>query len=211
MIGMACRFPGAATPRAFWNNLLRGTESITFFSDQELLSAGEDTSQLADPAYVKAAPILAGHDEFDAAFFGYSPREARLMDPQHRLFLEVAWEAFEDAGYDPLGENGVVGVYAGAGGLVSSYMMRVCHPELRGQTGDLFAAPEERIRAAERRIIGSVAQRDGLGRAAMVGEAASEKQARGHVLPVPVQGSSHRAAEDIVAIAGADAVGDVRT
>lgn len=134
---MACRFPGASRPRAFWDNLVRGVESVTFFSDDELLAAGEDRALVGHPHYVKAAPILEAHDEFDAAFFGYAPREARLMDPQHRLFLEVAWEAFEDAGYDPLGDKGIVGVYAGAGGLVSSYMVRVDHPDLRGQTGDL--------------------------------------------------------------------------
>ena len=137
IIGMACRFPGASSPRAFWDNLVRGVESVTFFSDEELQAAGEDAALLGHPNYVKASPILEAHDEFDEAFFAYSPREARLMDPQQRLFLEVAWEAFEDAGYDPLGEKGIVGVYAGAGGLVSSYMVRICHPDLRGQTGDL--------------------------------------------------------------------------
>jgi acyl transferase domain-containing protein/surfactin synthase thioesterase subunit len=137
IIGMACRFPGAANARTFWNNLVRGVESVTFFSEAELLAAGEDPDLVRHPHYVKAAPILEAHDEFDAGFFGYSPREARLMDPQHRLFLEVAWEAFEDAGYDPLGAKGNVGVYAGAGGLVTSYMVRLGHPDLRGQTGDL--------------------------------------------------------------------------
>ena len=137
VIGMACRFPGAAGPDAFWNNLIGGVELITRFSDEELLAAGEDPALIRHPDYVKAAPILDGHDGFDAAFFGYSPREARLMDPQQRLFLEIAWAAFEDAGYDPAGEKGVVGIYAGAGGLVSSYLVRHDHPELRGQTGDL--------------------------------------------------------------------------
>jgi acyl transferase domain-containing protein len=137
VVGMACRFPGASTPRAFWNNLVGGVESISVFSDDVLLAAGEDADRLRHPHYVKAAPILEAHDAFDAGFFGCSPREARLMDPQHRLFLEVAWEAFEDAGYDPLGAKGTVGVYAGAGGLVSSYMVHLGHPDLRGQTGDL--------------------------------------------------------------------------
>lgn len=113
VIGMACRFPGAAGPDAFWNNLIGGVELITRFSDEELLAAGEDPALIRHPDYVKAAPILDGHDGFDAAFFGYSPREARLMDPQQRLFLEIAWAAFEDAGYDPAGEKGVVGIYAG--------------------------------------------------------------------------------------------------
>jgi acyl transferase domain-containing protein/surfactin synthase thioesterase subunit/acyl carrier protein len=116
---------------------MRGVESVTFFSDEELRAAGEDATLLRHPHYVKASPILDAHDQFDEAFFGYSPREARLMDPQQRLFLEVAWETFEDAGYDPLGEKGRVGVFAGAGGLVSSYMVRLAHPELRGQTGDV--------------------------------------------------------------------------
>ena len=134
---MACRFPGASEPRVFWENLVRGTESITCFSEEELLAAGESLDLLRHPHYVKAAPILQNHDGFDASFFGYAPREARLMDPQHRLFLEVTWEALEDSGYDPFGDVGIVGVYAGAGGLVSSYMVRLGHQELRGQTGDL--------------------------------------------------------------------------
>src|SRR5262245_45041934 len=137
IIGIACRSPVASTPGAFWDNLVGGVESITFFSDEELRAAGEDAARLRHPHYVKAAPILEGHDTFDAAFFGCSPREARLMDPQHRLFLQVAWEVFEDAGHDPLGSPGTVGVYAGAGGLVSSYMVQLGHPDLRGQTGDL--------------------------------------------------------------------------
>ena len=137
VIGIACRFPGASTPEMFWENLIGGVESITRFSDEELLAAGIEARLVGDPHYVKAAPILAEYDGFDAAFFGYAPREARLMDPQQRLFLEVAWEAFEDAGYDPLGDKGIVGIYAGAGGLVSSYALHHDHPELRGQTGDL--------------------------------------------------------------------------
>jgi acyl transferase domain-containing protein/surfactin synthase thioesterase subunit len=137
IIGMACRFPGASTSDRFWHNLIGGVESITRFSDEELLAAGVEPRLVSDPHYVKAAPLLVDHDGFDAAFFGYAPREARLMDPQQRLFLEVAWEALEDAGYDPLGDKGVVGIYAGAGGLVSSYALHHDHPELRGQTGDL--------------------------------------------------------------------------
>ena len=138
IVGMACRFPGAAHPRAFWDNLVGGVESITFFSDAELLAAGEDRRSRAPPLTTSRPPRSSkATTSSTRRFFGYSPREARLMDPQHRLFLEVAWEAFEDAGYDPLGGKGHVGVYAGAGGLVSSYMVRLCHPDLRGQTGDL--------------------------------------------------------------------------
>ncbi len=138
IIGMACRFPGADQPSAFWTNLCRGVESITFFSDEELLAAGVDSSLLAHPGYVKAAPILADVEKFDAAFFGYSPREAATMDPQQRLFLETAWEAFEDAGYCPEASGGVTGVFAGGGGVVTSYLMaHRGHPVFPGQTAEL--------------------------------------------------------------------------
>src|ERR1700750_1509690 len=95
IIGMSCRFPGAATIEEFWRNLCGGVESITFFSDQELLAAGVDPSLVANPDYGKAAPILRDVEMFDASFFGYSPNDAALLDPQHRLFLEVCWETFE--------------------------------------------------------------------------------------------------------------------
>jgi acyl transferase domain-containing protein/surfactin synthase thioesterase subunit/acyl carrier protein len=138
IIGLACRLPGALNAGQFWNNLAAGVESITTFSADELLASGIGPTLVHDPDYVKAAPIIDGHDGFDAALFGYAPREARLMDPQQRLFLELAWETFEDAGYEPLGsDKNVIGVYAGAGGLVSSYALRNDHPDLRGQTGDL--------------------------------------------------------------------------
>jgi|RhiMetdeSRZDD1v2_1073273.scaffolds.fasta_scaffold11376_4 acyl transferase domain-containing protein/surfactin synthase thioesterase subunit/acyl carrier protein len=138
IIGMACRFPGADNPVTFWNNLCHGVESITFFSDKELLAAGVEPTLLHDPHYVKAAPILPDIDKFDAAFFAYSPAEATLMDPQHRLLLEVAWEAFEDAGYHAESYEGVIGVFAGAGGVVTSYLMaHQDHMALRGQTGGL--------------------------------------------------------------------------
>ncbi len=130
IIGLACRFPGAANAERFWDNLVAGIESVTEFSDTDLLGAAIDPALVHHPDYVKAAPILEDHDGFDAGLFGYSPREARLMDPAHRLFLEVAWETFEDAGYDPLGsEKGITGVYAGVGGLISSYALRNEHPE----------------------------------------------------------------------------------
>ena len=133
IIGIACRFPGASDWRAFWANLVGGVESISFFDDAALLAAGVDPASLSDPHYVKAAPVLADFDRFDAAFFEYSPREARIIDPQQRVFLEVAWEAFEDAGYWPEKLDGPVGVFAGAGGLVSSYF--AASPSLHGSTG----------------------------------------------------------------------------
>ena len=110
IIGLSCRFPGATTPEEYWKNLCQGIESITFFSDQELVASGVDPSLVANPNYVKAAPTLRDVEMFDASFFGYSPKDAALMDPQHRLFLEVCWEAFENAGYDPASCPGKVGV-----------------------------------------------------------------------------------------------------
>jgi acyl transferase domain-containing protein/thioesterase domain-containing protein len=121
VIGMSGRFPGAENPDALWNNLRAGKESITFFSDAELLAAGESPERLLDPAYVSAAGRLSDIAEFDAAFFGMSPRDAAVFDPQHRLFLESAWQAFENAGYVAERFNGPVGVFAAAGG--AEYLM----------------------------------------------------------------------------------------
>ena len=121
IIGMACRFPGAETPEEFWRNLCEGVESITTFSDDELLRAGVDRGELEQPGYVKAAAVLKQIELFDAAFFDFTPQEARLLDPQHRLFLECAWEVFERAGYDPTVYPGRVGVFAGCG--MNSYLL----------------------------------------------------------------------------------------
>ncbi len=115
IVGMAGRFPGAASVEAFWRNLTGGVESITFFSDEELRAAGVPEAALSDPKYVRARGVVEGADLFDAPFFGYSPREAEVVDPQQRLFLECAWEAFEDAGYEPASFPGDAGVFAGAG------------------------------------------------------------------------------------------------
>ncbi len=114
IIGMACRVPGANSPRAFWDNLRNGIESITFLSDEELLASGVDPNLLANPNYVRAAAVVEGFDQFDAQFFGFTPAEAETMDPQQRLLLECSWEALESAGYTPDGFQYPVGVYAGA-------------------------------------------------------------------------------------------------
>ncbi len=139
IIGMACRFPGATNIDEFWNNLIAGKESITFFSDTELLDAGVQSEELEKSGYVKASAVLENVYDFDATFFGYSPREIRLIDPQQRLFLETAWEAFENAGYHPETCKGPVGVYAGSGGIMTSYLMahQSANPELLGVTGSL--------------------------------------------------------------------------
>ncbi len=114
VIGMAGRLPGAKSIDEFWQGLCSGRESVTFFSDEELKESGIDPAVLADPSYVKASAILDSPDFFDASFFKYSPREAEMMDPQHRIFLECAWEALEHAGYDADRYNGSIGVYGGA-------------------------------------------------------------------------------------------------
>jgi acyl transferase domain-containing protein len=120
VIGMAVRFPGAVTLEQFWENLRDGVESVSFFTAEELLAAGVDPALLADPAYVRARAVLDGVEDFDAAFFGFTPREAEVMDPQHRILLECAWEALEDAGQDPDRVSPRTAVYAGSG--TSSYL-----------------------------------------------------------------------------------------
>jgi len=112
VVGLAGRFPGAANVGQFWRNLCDGVESVSFFTDEELRASGIDTRRLP-PNYVRARAILEAPELFDAGFFGIGPREAEILDPQQRIFLEVAWEAFEDAGCDPDKVPGLVGVFAG--------------------------------------------------------------------------------------------------
>jgi acyl transferase domain-containing protein len=114
IVGMAGRFPGARHPGEFWRNLAGGVESIARLSDREILESGVPERLLRDPRYVKAAPVLEQPGHFDAAFFGCSPREARTLDPQHRLLLELALEALEHAGCDAERHPGRIGVFAGA-------------------------------------------------------------------------------------------------
>lgn len=120
VIGMAGRFPGAPDLDHFWKNLSSGVESVTAFTEEQLLAAGADPRQVEAPNYVKSGVVLDGVEFFDAGLFGYSPRDAELMDPQHRLFLECSWAALEDAGYDPDRTRLRVGVYAGTG--TNSYL-----------------------------------------------------------------------------------------
>jgi len=118
IIGMAGRFPGAAEAgniERFWKNLVAGVDSVTFFRREELEAAGVDPALLDDPTYVPARAVVRDAELFDAELFGYSAREAEIMDPQHRLLLECGWEALEHAGYDPRRYPGLIGVYAGSG------------------------------------------------------------------------------------------------
>lgn len=121
ILSMACRFPGANGTEQFWKNLAAGVESITFWSDEELRAAGVPEEYLRQPGYVRAGPVLEEIECFDAAFFDMSPREAEILDPQSRIFLEVCWEALERAGYVEERYDGWIGVYAGTS--FSSYQM----------------------------------------------------------------------------------------
>lgn len=115
IIGMVARFPDAPNLEQFWKNLCAGVESVTSFTDQQLRAAGVAPDLLESHHYVKSGVLLEGIELFDAKFFGFTPREAELTDPQHRIFLECAWEALEDAGYDPDRSKARIGVFAGAG------------------------------------------------------------------------------------------------
>ncbi|HEY0601268.1 MAG TPA: beta-ketoacyl synthase N-terminal-like domain-containing protein [Herpetosiphonaceae bacterium] len=115
VIGLACRFPGANDVDAFWHNLQHGIETISFFDDDELEpSVIDHTTDPTHPHFVRAAAAIEGVDLFDAQFFGYAPKDAALIDPQQRLFLEYAWMALEAAGYDPERYPDAIGVFAGA-------------------------------------------------------------------------------------------------
>ncbi|TVP58515.1 MAG: acyltransferase domain-containing protein, partial [Gemmatimonadales bacterium] len=135
VVGMACRFPGARTIREFWQNLRDGVESIEELTDDEIRATGEDPELLEHPDYVKRASALSGMALWDAGFFGMSPKEAASMDPQHRHFLELSWEALEAAGYAPGTFDGPVGVFAGCG--ANTYMMfnLLADPDLLREQG----------------------------------------------------------------------------
>ncbi|WP_418128935.1 SDR family NAD(P)-dependent oxidoreductase [Variovorax sp. 375MFSha3.1] len=122
IVGMAGRFPGADDVDAFWRNIRDGVESVSTFTDDQLRERGVPQAQLDDPDYVKAGVLFDGFDQFDAGFFGYTPREAENLDPQQRIFLECAWASLEHAGCDPERWPGKVGVYAGEGTNV--YLIR---------------------------------------------------------------------------------------
>ena len=135
VVGMAAHLPGAADVSAYWANLAAGVESIRLLSEEELLAAGESPARLRKANYVPAAAILDGFETFDAEFFGFSPKEAAILDPQHRQFLEVAWEALENAGHPPENFKGAIGVYAGCG-MGSYFYFNLCsNRDLVDQTG----------------------------------------------------------------------------
>ncbi len=135
IIGMAVNVPGADTVATFWENLRGGVSSIRKLSEEELLAAGETPQNIARKNYVRAAADLKGFETFDADFFGFSPKDAAILDPQHRKFLEVAWEAMEQAGHVPENVPGPIGVYAGCG-MGSYFYFNICsNPDLVDDVG----------------------------------------------------------------------------
>ena len=135
IIGMAGRFPGAENIQELWEVLKEGKETISFFSKDELDNSISDVLR-NDPLYVRARGIVPSVKEFDAAFFGLNPKVASVMDPQQRLFLEIAWEVLEQSGYLPKHYDGTIGVYAGSG--MNTYYKNNILPnkEVLEQVGD---------------------------------------------------------------------------
>nr|WP_062330488.1 type I polyketide synthase [Herbidospora sakaeratensis] len=136
IVGMSGRFPGASGVAELWAAIRAGRSGVTRFTDEELRAAGVPEDLLADPGYVKAGAVIDGVELFDAGFFGFSPKEAQILDPQHRLFLEHSWEALEDAGCDPTRFDGAIGVFGGS--AWSSYLQNNLVPsEISAVMGEL--------------------------------------------------------------------------
>ena len=134
IIGMSCRVPEADTPAAFWHNIVHGVESIRTFTDEELKESGIPAHILNHPHYVKRGAVVERADHFDADFFQYTAKDAEITDPQHRLFLECAWEALEDASCVQDLEQSVVGVYASS--CISTYVLNLySDPDLVSRLG----------------------------------------------------------------------------
>ncbi|MGW3954238.1 type I polyketide synthase [Streptomyces sp. NPDC004752] len=140
VVGLNCRLPGARDVGEYWFNLKAGVESIATWSPEELLDAGIDPKKVHDPRYVKARPAFADVEKFDARFFRFTPREAEIRDPQHRLFLEVSYSALEDAGYDPFSVPGRVGVFAGSAPNAYQAQNVSHHPDRIESVGQMAVA-----------------------------------------------------------------------
>lgn len=120
VIGMSCTFPGASNIRTFWNNIRNGIESVSTFDQQTLLKAGVPQEMIDDPSYIPKACVIENIDQFDAEFFGFSPHEAAILDPQQRIFLECVWNALEESGYAPGSFDAPTGIFAGT--RLSTYL-----------------------------------------------------------------------------------------
>ncbi len=136
VIGLAGRFPGARNISEFWSNLQQGKESISFFTDDELAEYGFDRELLGRPEFVKAKGVLDEMDHFDPAFFGYTPDQAAIMDPQVRLLHECAWHTLEDAGCDPQRHVGSIGLFAGV--TNNFHWLSQLSDRLHGNLSDMF-------------------------------------------------------------------------
>lgn len=139
VIGLAGRFPGAKNVDEYWENLKKGKETISFFTEEELRREGTDEALLKNPRFVKAKGMLDDVDLFDADFFDYTPKEAAMMDPQFRLFHECVWTALEDAGYDPFEYKGQIGLYTGAG-INTEWVMRALQGAAQGEDSKTLEA-----------------------------------------------------------------------
>src|SRR6185312_7978704 len=135
VIGMHLRYPGAFSVREFWRNLREGVESISFYGEDELVAAGIPREAVRAPGFVNANPQIGDITGFEPAFFGFTPREAEVIDPQVRVLLETSWQALEDAGYDPERYRGRIGVFAGAN--LSKYFMNNLLPQSEQLTAGL--------------------------------------------------------------------------
>lgn len=138
IVGMACHFPGAKNIDEYWSNLRDGVESVRFYSDEELLEFGESVENLANPNYVRAQPELLNYDRFDAKFWGFSPQDAAVTDPAHRLFLEVAYQSLEHAGHTGYDSEGTVGVFATSGASLYWMDHLKSNPSLMEEMGEFL-------------------------------------------------------------------------
>lgn len=138
IIGMAGRFPGAENIDEFWKTIASGSEETIFYSREYLENKGVDNLLLEHKNYIYANPLLESADKFDSSFFGFTPREADFMDPQHRIFLEVCYEAIENAGYRKENSNFPIGVFGGCG--MNNYLVKnlLHHPETKSSLGEML-------------------------------------------------------------------------
>jgi acyl transferase domain-containing protein/thioesterase domain-containing protein/acyl carrier protein len=125
IVGMSLRIPGASSPDEYWQNLREGKESIVDYDEETMLASGESKEAFRNPAYVRRGGALRDMKLFDRKFFGFGPKEAAILDPQHRQFMELCWEALEDGGHTPKRFDGQIGLFAGCG-MGSYFYFNVC-------------------------------------------------------------------------------------
>ena len=114
IIGMAGKFPGAENIQKLWDNLCQKVDVRQDFSDEDLKPFTKDMSKIDKDDFVRKGYRIKDVDKFDAKFFNLTPKQAKILDPQHRLFLETAWQGLESAGYASTEESQHIGVYAGS-------------------------------------------------------------------------------------------------